>query len=109
MPRVAFYIKTPLPKENAVALYKSIADGIGKDCGYDSDAKKRIDLQLKSVEQAQNQIFFFERIKQEINSLSEVSAIQSRPDFVRFACGGYDSIFTLITERKRAGRSDWYV
>lgn len=50
-----------------------------------------------------------QRIKIEVSTIEEVRAIGERRDFVRFCCGGHPDIYSLITVRKAAGRSDWYV
>lgn len=106
MAQVALMIRRSLNSQEANSRLDSIVKELKKDGSYDAVA--RINDTNKSVLNGET-VVQFERIKVEVNTLTEVLALEERRDFVRFCCGGHPDVHSLIAARKAAGRSDWYV
>lgn len=106
MAQVAFMIqRTPSVAETTNRI-TAITKDFTKDKSY--DAVFRCDITKAEAEVAGIVPQLFERIKVEVTTLSDVLALTERKDFVRFCCGGHQTIHHLIAARKAEGRSDWY-
>ena len=109
MARVAYYRETQLSHEHSVVHLNTMIEGAVKALGADHSSVLSLRDWLSDIKHSETGILVYDRVKVEVNTLSDIEAIETRPGFVRFAIGGYDNIYDLVADRKREGKNDWYV
>lgn len=109
MAQVAYYRYRELKGAEALEHLKLIIKEAAITFTNSAVEVSRLQEWYDDVAKRGHSVPIFDRIKVEVKDISEANKLTSDPNFVRFAIGGRTSLEELVVERKKLGRTDWYV